>query len=443
MNWYDKSVVYQIYPLGLTGAPYDNDGIQEHRILQLLENGWIEHLQKLGVNCVILNPVFESETHGYDTINYSMVDVRLGTNEDLRSVVDAFHEAGIKVLLDGVFNHVGRSFWAFEDVLENREGSEYADWFCINWDENNEFDDGFRYDNWAGVLYLVKLNHRNFDLNEYCADVIREWEDEYGIDGLRLDVAYCLDIGFLGYLRQVANELTEKRGEKFLLLGETMFGDYNLWMGDELCDTVTNYECYKGLWSSMNSGNMHEIAYALERQSGDKPWDLYTGKHLLNFVDNHDVPRIATQIARPELLKPLYGLLFGMCGVPCIYYGSEWGIEGEQKFGDHELRPAVEKPEWNELTDWIATLAKAKRENPALTAGNYRELQVQPLHLVFQRKTKGQRIIVAINIADEPVRLHFNAKCGRAVDLLTGEDHDFGGGSEVEPYSCHFWLCER
>jgi glycosidase len=193
----------------------------------------------------------------------------------------------------------------------------------------------------------------------------------------------------------------------------------------------------------MNSGNMHEIAYALERQSGDKPWDLYTGKHLLNFVDNHDVPRIATQIARPELLKPLYGLLFGMCGVPCIYYGSEWGIEGEQKFGDHELRPAVEKPEWNELTDWIATLAKAKRENPALTAGNYRELQVQPLHLVFQRKTKGQRIIVAINIADEPVRLHFNAKCGRAVDLLTGKDHDFGGGSEVEPYSCHFWLCER
>jgi glycosidase len=303
MNWYDKSVVYQIYPLGLTGAPYDNDGIQEHRILQLLENGWIEHLQKLGVNCVILNPVFESETHGYDTINYGMVDVRLGTNEDLRAVVDAFHAAGMRVLLDGVFNHVGRSFWAFEDVRQNREASEYADWFCINWGGNNEYDDGFSYDTWAGVPYLVKLNHRNFDLNAYCADVIREWEQEYDIDGLRLDVAYCLDIGFLGYLRQVADELSEKRAEKFLLLGETMFGDYNLWMGDNLCDSVTNYECYKGLWSSMNASNMHEVAYALERQSGDKPWDLYTGKRLLNFVDNHDVPRIATRLENKKRLK--------------------------------------------------------------------------------------------------------------------------------------------
>ena len=151
MNWYDESVVYQIYPLGLTGAPYENDGIQAHRILQLVQNGWIEHLQKLGVSCVMLNPVFESEAHGYDTINYSMVDVRLGTNEDLRAVVDAFHAAGIKVLLDAVFNHVGRSFWAFEDVRQNREDSDYADWFCINWDANNEYDDGFGYENWAGV----------------------------------------------------------------------------------------------------------------------------------------------------------------------------------------------------------------------------------------------------------------------------------------------------
>jgi len=443
MAWYEESFVYQIYPLGLTGAPYENDGIQEHRILQLIENGWIEHLQKLGVTCVMLNPVFESEAHGYDTTNYAMVDVRLGTNEDLRAVVDAFHAAGMRVLLDGVFNHVGRSFWAFEDVQQKRQESEFADWFCINWDGNNEYNDGFSYENWGGVPYLVKLNHHDFGLNEYCAEVIRSWEEEYDIDGLRLDVAYCLDIGFLGYLREIANELTDKRGDKFLLLGETMFGDYNLWMNDHACDTVTNYECYKGLWSSMNAGNMHEIAYALERQSGDKPWDLYTGKHLLNFCDNHDVPRIATQLTDKNQLKPLYGLLFGMCGVPCVYYGSEWGSEGAQHYGDHELRPAIEEPEWNDLCDWIAALAKARAENPALIYGDYHELQVQPTHLVFQREAEGQRVIVAINAAGEPAQLHFNANCGRAVDLITGEDHDFGGGSEVGPYSCHWWLCER
>lgn len=443
MSWYDKSVAYQIYPLGLTGAPHQNDGVQEHRILQLVNNGWIEHLQRLNVSCVILNPVFESESHGYDTINHGMVDVRLGTNEDLRAVVDAFHAAGIKVLLDGVFNHVGRSFWAFEDVLANREASEYANWFCINWGANNEYGDGLAYDTWQGVPYLIKLNHRDFDLNAYCADVIRGWEEEFDIDGLRLDVAYCLDIGFLRYLRQIADELTDKRDHKFVLLGETMFGDYNRWMADDLCDSVTNYECYKGLWSSVNALNMHEIAYALERQSGDKPWDLYTGRHLLNFVDNHDVPRIATQLTNKEQLKPLYGLLFGMCGVPCVYYGSEWGIEGEQRFGDHELRPEVPEPQWNDLSDWIAALAKARRASIALTMGDYHELQVQPTHLVFQREAGGERVIVAINISDEPATLHFNANCGRAVDLITGEDHDFGGGSEVAPHSCHYWLCER
>lgn len=443
MSWYDSSVVYQIYPLGLTGAPYENDGVQEHRILQLIDNGWIDHVKKLGATCILLNPVFQSEAHGYDTIDYTQVDVRLGTKEDLRKVVDACHEAGIRVLLDGVFNHVGRGFWAFQDVLKNREASKYAGWFNINWGGNNQWNDGLSYECWEGVPYLVKLNHSNFELNEYLANVIRSWESDYDIDGLRLDVAYCLDLGFLGYLRDIANELSQKRGSKFLLLGETMFGDYNKWMNDHACDTVTNYEVYKGLWSSFNSANMHEVAYAFERQSGDKPWDLYTGKHLLTFVDNHDVPRIATKLDNKDQLKPLYGLLFGIPGVPSVYYGSEWGIEGEQKPGDHELRPALDEPQWNDLTDWIQKLAVARTGSSALANGDYHEIQCNPTSLIFQRQSDDQRVIVAVNASGERVVLHFDAQCGRAVDLITGEDHDFGGGSEVEPYSCHFWLCER
>ncbi|MGN0056356.1 MAG: alpha-amylase family glycosyl hydrolase [Atopobiaceae bacterium] len=453
MNWYDGSVVYQIYPLGLTGAPWKNDGTTEgqtnddqHRILQLVNNGWVEHMQKLGASCVLLNPVFQSEAHGYDTIDYTKVDQRLGTNEDLATVVKAFHDAGIRVLLDGVFNHVGRGFWAFQDVLQNRQASKYAGWFNIDWGGNNQWNDGLSYECWEGVPYLVKLNHANFDLNAYLADVIRGWEADYDIDGLRLDVAYCLDLGFLGYLRDIANGLTQKRGSKFLLLGETMFGDYNRWMNDHACDSVTNYEVYKGLWSSFNSANMHEVAYAFERQSGDKPWDLYTGKHLLDFVDNHDVPRIATKLENKDQLKPLYGLLFGIPGVPSVYYGSEWGIEGQQLPGDHELRPAIDQPQWNDLTDWIQSLAQARTSSEgaeALCNGDYHQLQCQPQQLVFQRAAGGKRVIVAVNASAEPCTLHFDAGCGRAVDLITGEDHDFGGGSEVGPYSCHYWLCER
>ena len=441
MSWFEPSFAYQIYPLGLCGAPYENDGALVHRLRKIVDDGWVEHMQELGVSCLILNPVFQSLSHGYDTSDYATVDCRLGDNEDLRALVSACHEVGIKVLLDGVFNHVGRAFWAFRDVQEKRCDSPYADWFEIDWGGNNEWNDGFSYSTWQGVPYLIKLNHNSIALNDYLAGVIRGWASDFDIDGLRLDVAYCLDRGFLAYLRRIANELSEARGEKFLLLGETMFGDYNQWMSDELCDTVTNYECYKGLWSSMNSANMHEVAYALERQSGSHPWDLYTSKHLLDFVDNHDVPRIATQLIDKKQLKPLYGLLFAMAGVPCVYYGSEWGIEGEQKFGDHELRPALDAPEWNGLTEWIALLAKARAGNKAIVWGSYEQLQVTPLQLVFQREFEGERVIVAVNASSEPAVAHFDAQCGRGIDLISGEEHDFGGGSELKPYSAYYWKC--
>ena len=439
MSWFEDSLVYQIYPLGLLGAPFENsrDGAVVSRLPQL--KGWIDHLKRLGVSCVLLNPVFESGSHGYDTWDYLTVDRRLGTNDDLRDLVAAFHAAGMKVLLDAVLNHVGRDFWAFADVREKKQASPYASWFNIDWGRDNQYGDGFSYECWEGVPFLVKLNHHDFGCNDMCADVIRAWEREFDIDGLRLDVAYCLDRGFLGYVRQIANELSAKRGSKFLLLGECLHGDYNLWMNDNACDTVTNYEAYKGLWSSFNAANMHEIAYALERQSGSHPWDLYTGKHLLDFLDNHDVPRIATRLDDKRQLAPLWGLLFGMAGVPCVYYGSEWGIEGEQKPGDRELRPAVEAPEWNELTDWISQLAAVRAESEALKRGSYAQLAVQPRQLVFERAVDGERVIVAVNAADEQVHMNFDAHAASGTDLIAGETVAFDGGATLAPLSCSFW----
>lgn len=439
MSWFEPSFAYQIYPLGLCGAPYENDGVEAHRLRKLVDDGWVDHMKKLGVTCLILNPVFDSLSHGYDTSDYTKVDCRLGTNEDLAELVATCHAAGIKVLLDAVFNHVGRGFWAFKDVCEKRDQSPYAGWFQIDWGGNTEWDDGFSYATWQGVPYLVKLNHGCFDLNDYLVDVIRGWVRDFDIDGLRLDVAYCLEPGFIGYLRRIANEISQERGEKFLLLGETMFGDYNRWMGDELCDTVTNYECYKGLWSSMNSANMHEVAYALERQSGSHPWDLYTGKHLLDFVDNHDVPRIATQLNDKAQLRPLYGLLFGMAGVPCVYYGSEWGIEGEQKFGDHELRPALDAPEWNELTSWICDLAAARAKSPAIVWGSYEQLAVTPQQLVFLRAADGERVVVAVNAAGTAAHVGFDVGAAGGTDLLTGAAVTFDGGTDLAPYSAYYW----
>lgn len=434
--WFDEAVVYQIYPLGLCGAPLQNDGEPSHRILRVLD--WVKHCKELGATCVLFNPVFESDAHGYDTRDYNRLDVRLGTNEDFRHVCKTIHEAGMKIMLDGVFNHVGRGFWAFRDVQEKRWDSPYKDWFHIDFGGNTNYNDGFWYESWEGCNELVKLNLHNPAVKEHLFDAINGWVRDYEIDGLRLDVAYCLDQGFLAELRSFANQLKPD----FVLMGETLHGDYNRWMNDNACHAVTNYECYKGLYSSFNTGNMHEIAYSLNRQFGDEPWCLYTGKHLLSFADNHDVSRIATILEDKKCLPLVYGLVFGMPGVPAVYYGSEWGTEGEKKNGDPTLRPAIEKPQSNELTEWISRLAGARTASAALCRGSYRNLLVQPRQLIFERRCGEDRVLVSINAAAETFHAHFDAQAGMAVDLITGQPHDFGGGSELPPYSCYFWKTE-
>ena len=432
--WADETVFYQIYPLGFTGAPMPNDGVCVNRIQKV--KGWISHLKKLHIGAVYFSPVFESDNHGYDTRDFTKIDCRLGTNEDFKAVCDALHENGIKVILDGVFNHVGRDFTKFVEVRNGNNS--YRDWIHIN-DGNSCYNDGFWYEAWEGCYELVKLNLRNPAVKEHLFDAVRGWVRDYDIDGLRLDVAYCLDLDFLAELRGLANSIKPE----FALMGETLHGDYNRWMNDRACHAVTNYECYKGLYSSFNSANMHEIAYSLNRQFGSEQWCLYTGRHLLSFLDNHDVSRIATVLTDKAMLRPAYGLLFGMPGVPAVYYGSEWGLEGDKKNGDATLRPAIEKPQENELTEWISALAKARAESPALRWGSYHNVMVQPRQLIFERRVDGERVLVAINAAGETYHADFNAGCGTAVDLITGQPHDFGGGSDLPPYSCAFWRMEH
>ena len=433
--WFDESVIYQIYPLGLCNAL--KGGVPEdHKILKVID--FIPHIKKLGATCILFNPLFACDYHGYDTRDYLTVDPRLGTNDDFKKVCKAIKDAGLKIMLDGVFNHVGRGFWAFQDVKEHKWDSKYKDWFKISFDGNSGYDDGFWYEGWEGHYELVKLNTWNGEVRDYIYQVMKNWVSEYDIDGLRLDVAYCLDTDFLKALRWYASQVKED----FVLLGETLHGDYNRWMNDEACNSVTNYECYKGIHSSFNSGNMFEIAHSLNRQFSHEPWCLYTGKHLLSFADNHDVSRIYSILNDKNQLKALYGLVFGMPGVPSVYYGSEWGIEGDKSWGDEALRPALDKPEWNDLTDFISALAKAKSSSDALNYGAYRNIIIQPKQLIFERKSDSERVLVAINADSSEFTAHFDAGCGRATDLITGEMHDFGGGSRLEPYSVHFWKCE-
>ena len=431
--WAYNETFYQIYPIGFCGAPVHNDGVTEHRILKIGE--WAEYLGDLGIGSIILNPIFESDNHGYDTRDFRKIDCRLGTNEDFKEVCQKLHDNNVKIMLDGVFNHVGRGFWAFKDVQEKKWDSPYKDWFHISFDGNSCYNDGFWYEGWEGHFELVKLNLQNPAVVDYLMECVKYWIDEFDIDGLRLDVAYSLDHNFMRRLRSYTQELKPD----FALIGEVLFGDYNIIVNDEMLHSCTNYECYKGLYSSFNSMNMFEIAHSLHRQFGSDQWCIYRGKHLMTFVDNHDVTRLASILTNKKHIPLAYGLLMGMPGIPCLYYGSEWAEQGEKApDNDYALRPCFEEPKPNELTEFIKKLIRVRQESDALCNGAYKNVVIQNHQLVFERCSEKERVIVTINAADYPYTANAGELNGTAADLLTRETVTMNGQLELKPYSVQY-----
>ena len=419
MAWYDEAVFYHIYPLGLTGAPKQNDyGEPVHRLNTLIP--WVDHIKEIGGSALYIGPLFESVGHGYETTDYKKLDSRLGTNEDLTAFVAYCHEQGIKVIFDGVFNHTGRDFFAFKDIQANRENSQYKDWYCnVNFWGNNEYNDGFSYDNWGGYNLLVKLNQKNPAVVNYICDVIRFWVSEFDVDGIRLDAADVLDFDFMKALRRTANEVKPD----FWLMGEVIHGDYSRWVNGETLHSVTNYTLHKALYSGHNDHNYFEIAHTVRRLQNMGTLKLY------NFVDNHDVERIYTKLTNKAHFAPVHVLLYTLPGVPSIYYGSEFGIEGRKEYGsDDSLRPALNIEDYkdsvktNPCTALIAALGKVRQAVPALSYGSYAELMLTNRQFAYARDLDGTRVIVSVNNDDAPAGMHLAAgNCAAYVGTLSGE----------------------
>ena len=419
MAWYDEAVFYHIYPLGLTGAPKQNDyGEPVHRLNTLLP--WVDHIKEIGGSALYIGPLFESVGHGYETTDYKKLDSRLGTNEDLTAFVAYCHEQGIKVIFDGVFNHTGRDFFAFKDIQANRENSQYKDWYCnVNFWGNNEYNDGFSYDNWGGYNLLVKLNQKNPAVVDYICDVIRFWVSEFDVDGIRLDAADVLDFDFMKALRRTANEVKPD----FWLMGEVIHGDYSRWVNGETLHSVTNYTLHKALYSGHNDHNYFEIAHTVRRLQNMGTLKLY------NFVDNHDVERIYTKLTNKAHFAPVHVLLYTLPGVPSIYYGSEFGIEGRKEYGsDDSLRPALNIEDYkdsvktNPCTALIAALGKVRQAVPALSYGSYDELMLTNRQFAYARDLDRTRVIVSVNNDDAPAGMHLAAgNCTAYIGALSGE----------------------
>lgn len=406
-SWVPQSVFYHIYPLGMFGAPKQNDvSAPVVNRLNVLYS-WLDHLQWLGINALYLGPIFESEQHGYDTIDYFKIDRRLGDEQSFTKLVGEIHNRGMRIVLDGVFNHVGRSHFAFQDLQKNGLDSEYAAWFAgLDFNSRSPLGDPFTYDTWDGHFSLPKLNLKNLAVREYLLSAVTYWINTWQIDGLRLDAADVLDFEFIKEL----NHQTKRINSEFWLMGEVVHGNYANWVKGDYLDAVTNYECYKGLYSSLNDENYFEIAYALKRQFGAD--GVYRDLSLYNFVDNHDVNRIGSQLKDGRHLFPLYGLLFTMHGVPSVYYGSEWGIQGERTpYGDEALRPeldlstVINSGPYPDLPHWIKKLAGIRKSHPALYQGDYQELFVHHNVLVFRRNFQDQTAYVMINASDKEYRL--------------------------------------
>lgn len=419
MSWYNEATFYHIYPLGLTGAPKENDyGTPVHRLNTLLP--WIDHIKEIGCTALYIGPLFESVGHGYETTDYKKLDSRLGTNEDLTNFVKACHDKGIRVIFDGVFNHTGRDFFAFKDIQKNRENSPYVNWYCnVNFGGNTEYNDGFSYENWGGYNLLVKLNQRNPEVQNYICDVIRFWVSEFDIDGIRLDAADVLDFDFMRVLRHTADEVKKD----FWLMGEVIHGDYSRWVNGQTLHSVTNYALHKALYSGHNDHNYFEIAHTVKYLQNMGDLDLY------NFVDNHDVERIHTKLQNKAHFAPVHVLLYTLPGVPSIYYGSEFGIDGKkEKFSDASLRPALDLKDYadavtkNPCTALIAALGKVRQGTPALSYGSYSELALTNRQFAFARDLDGVRVIITVNNDDSEAEMNLpTGSADEYVGALTGK----------------------
>ncbi|MDR2594505.1 MAG: cyclomaltodextrinase [Fibromonadaceae bacterium] len=429
-KWFENAQIYHIYALSVAGAPFMNDyAVFEHKF-GVIEK-WIPHIKGMGFNTVLFSPVLKSRSHGYDVSDYFEIDNRLGTSDEFKSLVKKMHDNGIRVLLDSVFNHSGRDFFAFKKLQQNERN--FANWFSgVNFDKRSPMGDQFDYHTWAGFYELPKFNLQNQEIKKYLLDAALFWIDNFDIDGMRLDAADVLDFNFMKELRQI----TKEKKTDFWLMGEVVHGDYSRWVNDSTLHSVTNYMLYKSIFSSHNNNNLYELAHCLKNAVPQNGLPLYT------FLDNHDQPRIASNISKPEYLFTLYTLLFTLPGIPSVYYGSEWGIKGvKEKGSDQALRPYIDIEKSadysNDLTEHISKLAHLRQNENALKYGKYLEVSLEyKKPFIFERCFEEEKIYIAVNIDEHETFINLSTRFnGALLDILNDECLQDTRNIQIKPYT--------
>ncbi|MBB3159446.1 glycosidase [Microbacterium proteolyticum] len=392
--WPEHVIWWHVYPLGFVGAPIrDGEGPDAevaHRLDRL--EPWLDHVIELGLNGVLLGPVFASETHGYDTVDHFRIDPRLGDDEDFSRLVAAARERGIRILLDGVFNHVGREHAAFRALTE-----EGPNLFRGRW-----VGDRFEPDVFEGHDALVALDHSSPAVVELVVEVMCHWLDR-GIDGWRLDAAYAVPSSFWA---EVLPRVRERFPDVWFL-GEVIHGDAVEIVRASSMDSLTQYELWQGIWHGLSDRNLFELSHAIERHDA-----LLATFVPQTFVGNHDVTRIASAVGA-DLVPHALAVLFTVAGTPSVYAGDEFGWTGvkeDRLGGDDAVRPAFPahsgdvEPDSRILQAHQALIA-LRRRKPWLWRAHTDVVEVSNTAVVLRTAVGDDAVVVALNIGDEPVSL--------------------------------------
>ncbi len=408
-DWVRHVIWWQIYPLGFVGAfpATEPPGPDEHRLSRLLD--WLDHAVELGASGIALGPVFASRTHGYDTTDHYRIDPRLGDDADFDGLIDAAHQRGLRVLLDGVFNHVGTDFPRYRAAVDAQD-PEAARWFRGR---------PGRFHTFEGHDGLITLNHRNPAVVDYTVDVMSHWLGR-GADGWRLDAAYAVPESFWV---QVLPRVRAVHPDAWFV-AEVIHGDYSAFVAGSGVDSVTQYELWKAVWSSLNDGNFHELDWALQRHNMFQ--DTFAP---LTFVGNHDVTRIASKLERPEHLGHALVLLFTTGGVPSVYAGDELGYLGvkeDRVGGDDAVRPefnsspnGLDGPA-GDILNLHRYLIGLRRRHPWLFQARTSALHLENRCYVYETRHGDDALIVALNLDDAPAALPVQELTGGPAEVLAG-----------------------
>lgn len=428
----DSAILWQVFPLGALGAPDVNPELEgqtcspERRLRDLIP--WLDHAIRLGANAISLGPIFHSYSHGYDTVDYYRIDPRLGDMDDFKVLVEAAHGRGMKVILDGVFNHVGSRHEMLQSLADGGPDSKYADYLLPNWDswEPGKLPE---YHCFEGHTGLATLNHQNPDVQEMIADVMIHWLHE-GADGWRLDAAYSMDPGVW---QDILPKVREARPDAWIV-AEVIHGDYVELVKASGWDSLTEYELWKSIWSSLNDANFFELEWTLKRHN--EFMDAFLPQ---TFIGNHDVTRIASQLQNQENVGLAVAILMTTGGVPSIYYGDAIGFTGvkeERLGGDAAIRQplpktpelSMEDPRVGHFFHWFSSLSALRRQHPWLWHARTKvvEIENEVIRYVSYNPDGNEAVTVVLNASENLIPGGHKFIQGIGDNLIAGQ-WDEGG----------------